>query len=45
MNLEHSALQGQLSKYFKRKIAIIFLPISLNMCHRDGSFEHLQHMV
>ena len=36
----------------KRKIAIIFLSISLNMCfgcskepsHRDGSFEYPQHM-
>ena len=35
-----------------RKFAIIFLPISLNMClgfskkpfHRDGSFEYPQHM-
>ena len=43
---------GQLSKIFQRKIAIIFLSISLNMCfgcskeqsHRDGSFEYQQHM-
>ena len=42
----------QLSKIFERKIAIIFLCISLNMCfgcskepsHRDGSFEYPQHM-
>ena len=27
-----------------RKIVIIFLPISLNMCHRDGYFEYPQHM-
>ena len=35
-----------------RKIAIVFLSISLNMCfgcskepsHRDGSFEYPQHM-
>ena len=44
--------QFQLSKIFERKIAIIFLPISLNMCfgcskepsHLDGSFEYPQHM-
>ena len=43
---------GQLSKKFKRKIAIIFLLISLNMCfgcskepsQREGSFEYPQHM-
>ena len=41
-----------LSKNILRKIAIIFLSISLNMCfecsnepsHRDGSFEYSQHM-
>ena len=45
----HSVSKGQLSKKIKqRKITIIFLSISLNMCfkcskepsHRDGSFEH-----
>ena len=44
--------QGQLSKNNLRKIAIIFLSISLNMCfgcskepfHRDGSFMYPQHM-
>ena len=44
--------QGQLSKKNLRKIAIIFLSISLNMCfgcfkepsHRDGSSEYPQHM-
>ena len=43
---------GQLSQNNFRKIAIIFLPIILNMCygcskepsHRDGSFEYPQHM-
>ena len=43
---------GQLSKNNLRKIAIIFLSISLNICfgrskepsHRDGSFEYPQHM-
>ena len=43
---------GPVKQFFMRKIAIIFLPISLNMCfgrskgpsHRDGSFEYLQHM-
>ena len=40
------------SKNFERKIAIIFLSISLNLCfgclkepsYRDGSFEYRQHM-
>ena len=44
--------KGQLSKNNLRKIAIIFLSISLNVCfgcskepsHRDGSFEYPQHM-
>ena len=45
---------GQLSKKKNMgKIAIIFLSISFCMCfwcskepsHRDGSFDHLQHMV
>ena len=45
-------LVGQVkSKHFKRKIAIVFLPIYLNMCfecskepsHRDSSFEYPQH--
>ena len=39
-------------QFFLRKIVIIFLPISFNMCfgcskkpsHRDGSFEYPQHM-
>ena len=43
----------QRSKFFECKIAIISLPISLNMCfgcskeppHRDGSFEYSQHML
>ena len=43
---------GQLSKVFERKIVIIFLSVSLNICfgcsnepsHRDGSFEYPQHM-
>ena len=43
---------GPVKQKKKRKIAIIFLSISLNMCvwcskepsHRDGSFEYLQHM-
>ena len=42
----------QLNKTFQRKIAIIFLSISLNMyfgcskepSHLDGSFEYPQHM-
>ena len=42
----------ELSKKTLRKITMIFLPISLNMCfgcskepsHRDGSFEYPQHM-
>ena len=44
--------QVELSKNFHRKIAIIFLPINLNMCfgcskepsHSDGSSEYPQHM-
>ena len=44
--------EGYISTKSMRKIAIIFLSISLNMCfrcsrepsHRDGSFEHPQHM-
>ena len=44
---------GQLSKSFERKIVIILLSISLNMCfgcskessHWDGSFEYPQHML
>ena len=44
--------KGQLSKNNLRKIVIIFLTISLNMCfgcskepsHRDGSFEYPQHI-
>ena len=40
------------SKYFERKILIIFLLINLNMCfsfskepsNRDASFEYPQHM-
>ena len=43
---------GQLCKNNLRKIVIIFLSISLNMCfgcskelsHQDGSFEYPQHM-
>ena len=43
---------GLVKQIFKRKIVIIFLPTSLNMCfgcskelsHRDGSFEYPQHM-
>ena len=43
---------GQLSKNNLRKIVIIFLSISLNLCygcskepsHKDGSFEYPQHM-
>ena len=43
---------GPVKQTFERKIAIIFLSISLNMCfgcskepsHRDGSFEYPQHM-
>ena len=43
---------GQLSIFFRRKIANIYLSISLNMCfgcskepsHLDGSFEYPQHM-
>ena len=49
---KHWHTKGQLSKHFYYKIAIIFLPISLNMCfgcskepsHRDDSFEYPQHM-
>ena len=49
MRINHRA---SLAKNNLRKIAIIFLPISLNMCfgcskepsHRDGSFEYPQHM-
>ena len=45
-------IQGQLSKHFQRKMLIIVLSISLNMCfgyakepsHWDGSFEYPQHM-
>ena len=44
--------QVKISKYFERKIVIIFLPINLNMgfgcseepSHRDGSSEYPQHM-
>ena len=44
-------VKGEFNSYL-RKIAIIFLTISLNMCfgcskeppHRDGSFEYPQHM-
>ena len=47
-----TSIKGQLSKIFERKIVIIFLSISLNLCfgcskepsHRDGSFEYPQHM-
>ena len=50
--LVQNITQGQLSKNKLRKIANIFLSISLNMCfecskepsHRDGSFEYPQHM-
>ena len=43
---------GPVKQKKKRKIVIIFLPTSLNMCfgcskvpsHRDGSFEYPQHM-
>ena len=45
--------KGQLSKINLRKIAVIFLSFSLNMCfgcskdpsHRDSSFEYPQHMI
>ena len=45
-------VKGEFNSYL-RKIAIIFLTISLNMCfgcskeppHRDGSFEYPQHML
>ena len=44
--------KGQLCKNFKRKTAISFLSIGLNLCfgcskepsHREGSFEYPQHM-
>ena len=44
--------KGQLSKNNQRKIAIIFLSVTFNMCfgcskelsHRDGFFEYPQHM-
>ena len=43
---------GPVKQFFLNKIAIIFLPINLNMCfdgskepsHWDGSFEYPQHM-
>ena len=43
---------GPVKQKFMRKIAIIFLSIALNICfgysielsHRDGSFEYPQHM-
>ena len=43
---------GTVKQFFERKIAIILVSISLNMCfgcskepsHRDGSFEYPQHM-
>ena len=43
---------GPVKQTIKLKIAIIFLPISLNICfecskepsHRDDSFEYPQHM-
>ena len=43
---------GPVNQIFERKIVIIFLSISLNMCfgcskepsHRDGSFEYPQYM-
>ena len=35
---------GPVKQKCRRKIAIIFLSISLNMCFGDGYFEYLQHM-
>ena len=50
--LEGTGNDHMLSKNNLRKIVIIFLSISLNICfrcskepsHRDGSFEYPQHM-
>ena len=44
--------KGPVKQLFKRKIAVIFLSVSLNMCfgcsketlHQGSSFEYPQHM-
>ena len=48
----HNFTIGPVKHFFSRKIAIIFLSISINMCfgcskeqsHRESSFEYPQHM-
>ena len=51
-NVTNEDCMGPVKQKIKRKIEIIFLSISLNMCfgcsnepsRRDGSFEYPQHM-
>ena len=50
--IEEYIFQVWIHKIFKRKLVNFFLPISFIICfgyskepsHRDGSFEHPQHM-